>query len=89
MVSGVQANLHDGGAGVIVSDAALVENATAGILVAREVHGTTLRTGVLLAGKVDGNVETLLDTVGAIGAGLAAGVGIGLMLTIARMFRRR
>lgn len=89
MFSGVQANLRDGAAGVIVSDAAVVENATAGVLVAREVHGTTLRTGVLLAGKVEGNVETLLDTMGAIGAGLAAGIGIGLMLSIAKMFRRK
>jgi hypothetical protein len=67
----------------------VVENATAGVLVAREVHGTTLRTAVLLAGKVDGKVETLLDTVGAIGAGLAAGVGIGLILSIARVLRKR
>jgi hypothetical protein len=89
MVSGVQTNLRDGGAGLVVSDAVVIENATAGAVVAREVHGTTLRTGVLLAGKVEGKVETLVDTVGAIGAGLAAGIGIGIMLSIARMLRRK
>jgi hypothetical protein len=45
--------------------------------------------GLLLASEVHGNVETVLDTTGAAVAGLAAGVGIGLLLAIGGLLRRR
>ena len=63
-----------------------MEDARAGAIVAREVHGDRIRGGVLIAGKVQGNVETVLDTAGAVAAGLAAGVGLGLLLYIAGLF---
>jgi len=89
VANGIQAVLRDGAAVAVVSDAAVVDHATAGVLVAREVHGTSLRTGILVAGRVDGNVEAALDTTGAIAAGLAAGLGLGIIWSIARLFGRR
>ena len=88
VANGIQAVLRDGAALAVVSDAAVVDHGTAGVIVAREVHGTSIRTGILVAGRVEGNVDALLDTSGAIAAGLAAGLGLGLIWSIARMFRR-
>ena len=89
LANGIQAVLRDGAAVAVVSDAAVIDHATVGVLVAREVHGTSIRTGILMAGRVDGDVDAVLDTTGAIAAGLAAGLGLGLIWSIARMFRRR
>jgi len=59
------------------------------VVVAREVHGEALRTVVLLAGRVDGPVETMVDTPRALLAGLAAGIGTGLVLVLFRLLLGR
>lgn len=66
-----------------------VTGSSSGVLLAREIHGGPIRAGVLLAGKVDAPVEAALDTPRALLAGLAAGIGIGLTLTVFRLLGRR
>jgi hypothetical protein len=60
-----------------------------GLLVAQQVRGGSIKTAVLLAGQVDGPVETSLDTPRALLAGLAAGIGAGLVLLIGSLAKQR
>jgi hypothetical protein len=46
-------------------------------------------TVILLAREVHGPVETVLDTRGALLAGLVAGVAIGMVLYVGRLLSRR
>jgi hypothetical protein len=46
-------------------------------------------TFVLLAREVNGPVETVLDTRGAVAAGLVAGIAIGLVLFVGGLLTRR
>jgi len=56
-----------------------------GLAAGREVHVNESRTGILLAKTVNGNVNTVLDTRGALIAGLTGGLFAGLMLLLGRM----
>jgi len=60
----------------------------AGAIIAREVHGGFVQTTILLASKVDGPVESVLDTPRAMLAGLTAGVAIGLVMFVGKLLRR-
>ena len=57
-----------------------INDSTIGLLVAQQVQTTSVRTGVLLASKVEGNVDTYLDTPRALLAGVTAGVAMGLVV---------
>jgi len=70
-------------------DIAELNESSAGLLVSRQVRSTTIRTGVLLASQVEGQVEAVLDTPRALLAGLAAGVGVGLVTLLGSLLRRR
>jgi hypothetical protein len=61
----------------------------AGFVAGREVHVSESRTGILLARTVHGDVNTVLDTRGALIAGLTGGLFAGLMLLLGRMLFRR
>jgi len=61
----------------------------AGLVVAREVDGGPIRTGVLLAGRVHGPVEAAMDTREAVIAGLAAGAAAGVAFLLGRLLLRR
>ena len=58
-------------------------------VIAREVHAPTIHTSLLLANKVEGNVETVLDTPRALLAGLTAGIAFGLVSVIGKIIRGR
>jgi hypothetical protein len=61
----------------------------AGLVAGREVHVSESRTGILLAQTVHGNVNTVLDTRGALIVGLTGGLFAGLMLLLGRVLFRR
>ncbi len=83
-------SFKDGGAGMICSEnVEMRENAVAGVIVAQQVVGETVQTKLLLAGSVEGNVETMLDTNQALFAGMAAGAVIGLFLMVGQLLSRR
>jgi hypothetical protein len=65
------------------------QDSLSGILVGRQVQGEKIKTSVLLASKVEGEVETTLDTPRALLAGLTAGVALGLVLWLGQLITGR
>ena len=75
--------------GAVVAGSADVHQAMVGFVAGREVRLNESRTGILLAGTVHGDVNTVLDTRGALIAGLTGGLFAGLMLLLGRVLFRR
>ena len=75
--------------GAVVAGSAEIHNAMAGFVAGRDVQVNESRTGILLARTVYGDVNTVLDTRGALIAGLTAGLFSGLLLLLGRVLFRR
>ena len=75
----------NGVAGSVVAGSVEFGNAYAGFTAAREVRGERIESVVLLTRKVEGNVSTVIDTRGALIAGLVGGLFTGIMLLLGRM----
>ena len=76
--------------GVVLAGSADLQHGMAVFVAGREVHVNEARTGILLARNVQGNVTTVLDTRGALLAGLVGGLFAGLMLMLGRaLFGRK
>jgi hypothetical protein len=75
--------------GAVVAGSVEVQHGFAGFVAGRDVHVSESRTGILLARTVNGDVNTVLDTRGALIAGLTGGLFAGLMLLLGRMLFRR
>jgi hypothetical protein len=71
--------------GVVMAGSADVHHGMAGFVAGQDVHVNESRMGVLFAGTVHGDVYTVLDTRGALIAGLTGGLFAGLMLLLGRM----
>lgn len=71
--------------GAVMGGSVEIHNGMVGFAAGREVHVNESRTGLLLAQTLNGNVNTLLDTRGALIIGLTAGLFAGLMLLLGRM----
>jgi hypothetical protein len=91
MVGGVRgANVSvQGIVGGAAGETVNLQNAYVGALAAREVRGERVESLVLLAGRVEGEVHTLVDTRGAIIAGLVGGLFAGLIVLVGRIAFRR
>jgi hypothetical protein len=76
-------------AGVVISETATLQESRAKVVIARQVQSAGTRTAILLAGKVEGSVETALDTPRALLAGLTAGVAVGLVLFVGKLLSRK
>ena len=74
--------------GAVVAGSAEIHNAMAGFVAGRDVSVNESRTGILLARTVHGDVSTVLDTRGALIAGLTSGLFAGLMLLLGRVLFR-
>ena len=61
----------------------------AGFVAGRDININESRVGILLARTVHGDVNTVLDTRGALIAGLTGGLFAGLMLLLGRVLFRR
>jgi len=80
----------NGSAAVVVAGNVDFGDAYVGMVAAREVHGEKIDTFILLSPKVEGNVTTMLDTRGALIAGLVGGMFAGLTLLLGRrLFGRK
>ena len=76
--------------GVVLAGSADVQHGAAVLVAGRDVHMTQSRTGILIARNVSGDVTTMLDTRGALIAGLVGGLFAGLMLLLGRsLFGRK
>ncbi|MCJ7511677.1 MAG: hypothetical protein MUO23_01750 [Anaerolineales bacterium] len=103
-IDGEVVHLDEAAAILIRGDSVMLVESTAGIVTAGEVHldgsraalvagGTVYAhgtsTGVLLAREVHGDVSTVLDTRGALLAGIGGGLMIGLVLLVGGQFKGR
>lgn len=75
--------------GGVVGEAVSLQNAYVGVTAAREVRGEKIESVILLAGRVDGEVHTVVDTRGAVIAGLVGGLFAGLIVLVGRIAFRR
>jgi len=82
-------NAESASLGVVLAGTAEIVNGRVGLLMTREVHGEAIKSTVLLSGRVDGNVETVLDTPRAMLAGLTAGIAIGLVFLVGNLLLKR
>lgn len=76
------ATLNQAGAYILLAQSVEGEDPSANLMIARSIRGNSIKTSVLLSNHVEGSVETKLDTQGALFFGLAAGAGLGLVLSI-------
>jgi hypothetical protein len=65
--------------GAMFVDSAVLSDSRPIFLVSRQVQGDPVQATVLLAGRIDGPVHTVLDTPRSLLAGLAFGAGFGLI----------
>jgi hypothetical protein len=79
----------NGYTGLVAAGSADVQHSAVGYLAARDVHAEDVRTVILLARNLQGNVTTTLDARGAVIAGLIGGLFGGLMLLLGRFLLRR
>jgi len=84
-----EAVIRDSSVGALYTEHSEVAHSMAGVLVTRQVTGDHNRTVFMLAGRVDGSVETVLDTPRAMLAGLVAGVAVGMVLFVGSLLRDR
>jgi hypothetical protein len=75
----------NGNAGLVVAKSVEFGNAYAGIVIGDVVRGEKIESIILLSRKVEGNVTTVIDTRGALIAGLVGGLFAGIMLLMGRM----
>ncbi len=78
-----------GEGGILLANEAAVSDSMVSVLAARSVRAERVRSVVLLAGNVDGDVETSLDTRGAAIVGLIGGLVFGLFYMAAQFLFRR
>lgn len=104
LIQSEELNIHQGVSVVSNSGKAVLESSSAGALLADTVNATNSRLGIaisnraqlensspviLLAREVEGDVKPILDTRGALLAGLVSGVVVAAMLLIGSFVRRR
>ena len=75
----------EGAAVAVLAGSANLGNTYAGIVAGREVRGERIESLLVLAGKVDGEVHTVMDTRGALVAGMVWGLFTGVILLLGRL----
>ncbi|MCL4260404.1 MAG: hypothetical protein KJZ52_07240 [Anaerolineales bacterium] len=75
--------------GVLAAGNVEIQHGAVGYMTAHEVRAENVRTTLLLARNVQGDVTTILDARGALIAGLVGGLFGGLMLLLGRFLLRR
>ncbi len=74
-----------GRAGVVLTDTANLHHSGATLLVATHVGADRVQTGILIARRVEGNVETYMNTRQVVAAGVLSGLVAGLILLAGRL----
>jgi hypothetical protein len=79
-----------GGAGIVLADSVNLGNTYAGLVAGGNVRGENIETLIFLGNHVEGDVQTVVDTRGALIAGIVGGLLSGIVLLIGRLvFGRR
>lgn len=84
-----QFNAENASLGVVSAGSAEIVNGRTVLLMTREVRGEAIQSTILLSGKVEGNVETVLDAPRAMLAGLTAGIAIGLVFLLGSLLMKK
>ena len=78
-----------GNLGAVFANAVAMNQSHSGVIVAREMHGDRIQSVILIAGKVNGPVETKLDMRNALILGATAGAFFGLVISLLRLMTRK
>ena len=79
-----------GGAGIVLANSVNLGNTYAGLVAGGNVRSESIETLIFLGNHVEGDVQTVVDTRGALIAGTVGGVLAGVVLLIGRLvFGRR
>ena len=78
-----------GNAGAVIAQTTTLNECRTGFLVAREVHGGRIHSAVMLAGRVDGPIETVVDARKALIIGAVAGIVMGVIVGFFKLFIQR
>ncbi len=89
VVRGTSVLLMESTAGIVVAGDAAIDGSRALLISGGTVHATEVSTGVLLAREVHGDVNAILDTRGALLAGLVGGLAAGGMIFLASLLAGR
>jgi hypothetical protein len=75
--------------GFVTTQDAYIEDAQAGAVIGQHVEAKNTRTLVLIGRHIEGDVQTVLDTRGAVFLGLSAASVVGLIsILMGLLFRR-
>jgi hypothetical protein len=88
-VQAAEASLHGCRVLAVAGQNVVLSESPTGAVFASTVQSPAIQTRFLLAGRVEGNVETLVDTRQVALGGLLAGAAIGLILLVLRLLTGR
>jgi len=74
-----------GSAGVVLAGSANLGDTYAGVVAGQQVRAERIESLVLFARNVEGDVQTVVDTRGALIAGMVGGLFAGLIVLVGRM----
>ncbi|RLD06456.1 MAG: hypothetical protein DRI56_08000 [Chloroflexota bacterium] len=80
-----QAEIVGGKIGTIISGSIEARDIETGAIVSRHVSGEKIHTSLLLAGNVEGSIETAVDTSQVLLFGLVMGIVTGLIMAVGRL----
>jgi hypothetical protein len=81
--------IQNSAVGLLYADRATMDNVRARVIVSRQVNGGPIRPVIMLAGKIEGPVEPVMDTPRSLLAGLMAGIAFGMVLWAGRLLSRK
>jgi hypothetical protein len=84
-----QSAIINGNSGLVFSQATGIKDSQVGLVVSREIDADHVQSVFLMAGEVKGTVETVVDSRNIFLFGLAAGLGLGLVSAILRLFKKK
>ena len=74
-----------GQAGIVMAGSINLGNTYAGVVAGDKVHAERIETLLLLGNHIEGDVQTVVDTRGALIAGMVGGLMTGIVLLIGRL----
>lgn len=77
-----------GQAGIVLADSVNLGNTYAGLVAGGRVQGERIESLIMLGNHVEGDVQTVVDTRGAVIVGLVGGLLTGIILLIGRLVFR-
>ncbi len=87
-LQGEEIQVNESGVSLMSANSAQINNSKAGVIAAREIRTGKISSIVTIAGKIDGNVETILDQRSLVMVGLLAGAAFGAVAGIFSLLKK-